>query len=189
MTYFGSAGILLVNAVFGFFVTVVMLRFMLQTVRADFYNPLSQFVVKVTNPLLVPLRRVVPGLGGVDLAALILMYALQLVELWLVSLLMGLSVSPGILMVEGVAQLIDLAITIYMVTIIAEAILSWFQQGGHHPVMVLLHQLNEPLLAPARRIIPSISGIDLSPLVVLVLLQLASMLLVAPLHDLARSLG
>jgi len=189
VSYFGSAGVLLVKAVFGFFVTVVMLRFLLQTARADFYNPVSQFVVKVTNPLLVPLRRVIPGLGGLDLASLILMYALQLVELWLVTLLMGVVVAPAALAVMGVAQLIDLAITIYIVTILAEAILSWFHQGGHHPVMALLHQLNEPLLAPVRRLIPSISGIDLSPLVVLVLLQLASTLIVAPLHDLARSLG
>jgi len=189
VSYFGSAGILLVKAVFGFFVTVVMLRFMLQTARADFYNPVSQFVVKVTNPLLVPLRRVIPGLGGFDLAALVLMYALQLVELWLVTLLMGFAMSPAGLAVMGLAQLIDLAITIYIVTIIAQAILSWFHQGGHHPVMSLLHQLNEPLLGPARRLIPSFSGVDLSPLVVLVLLQLASMLIVAPLQDLARALG
>ena len=188
-SYFGSAGILLVKAVFGFFVTVVLLRFLLQWARADFYNPLSQFVVKVTNPLLVPLRRIIPGIGGVDVAALVLLFALQLLETWLLTLLMGVGVSLASLAILSLARLIDLTLTIYLVTIIAEAILSWFQQGSHNPMIALLHQLNQPVLNPVRRIIPTFSGIDLSPLVALVLIQLASILIVGPLHELARSLG
>ncbi len=188
-SYFGSAGVLLVKAVFGFFVTVVLLRFLLQWARADFYNPLSQFVVKVTNPMLVPLRRVIPGVGGVDVAAVVLMFALQLLETWLLTLLMGVGVNLASMAVLSLARLIDLAFTIYTVTIIAEAILSWFQQGSHNPMIALLHQLNQPVLNPVRRIIPTFSGIDLSPLVALVLLQLASILIVGPLHDLARSLS
>ncbi len=187
-SYFGSAGILLVKAVFGFFITTVLLRFLLQLARADFYNPVSQFLVKVTNPMLVPLRRVIPGLGGLDLAAVVLMLALQAVELWLLSLLAGFKMAFGTLLVMSLAQLIDLTLTIYLVTILVHAIMSWFQTA-HHPLMSLLAQLNEPLLGPIRRLLPSISGIDLSPLVALVLLQLASVLIVAPLTDFARSLG
>ncbi len=188
-SYFGSAGVLLVKAVFGFFVTVVLLRLLLQWARADFYNPLSQFVVKVTNPLLVPLRRVIPGIAGVDMAAVVLMFALQLLETWLLTLLVGGGMNVASMAVVSVARLVDLTITVYIVTIIAEAILSWFQPASHNPMVSLLHQLNQPVLNPVRRFIPSFSGIDLSPLVAVVLLQLASILIVGPLHDLARSLG
>lgn len=181
--YFGNAAVFLIQTVFGLYILAVLLRFLLQWVRADFYNPVSQFLVKMTTPLLRPLRRVIPGFGGIDFASVVLMLALQLIELVLVTQLLGQPLSVGGLMVLAVAGLLSLLIKIFLFSILIQVILSWVRPGDHSPVSLLLYQLNEPLLAPARRIIPAISGLDLSPVLVLVLLQLSLMLLVAPLQD------
>lgn len=181
--YFAAAAVLVIQTVFGLFMLAVLLRFILQLVRADFYNPLSQAVVKVTNPVLKPLRRVIPGLGGIDVASVVLLIALQVVQL----ILIGLATSrlPGGmgLILLTVTELLALILNFYMVTIILQAILSWFGPSGRNPLIGLLHSVNEPLLTPARRIIPSLSGIDLSPLVVVLLLQLSKILILAPLLD------
>ncbi|MBI3345239.1 MAG: YggT family protein [Gammaproteobacteria bacterium] len=181
--YFGNAAVFLIQTAFGLYILAVLLRFLLQWVRADFYNPVSQFLVKMTTPLLRPLRRVIPGFGGIDFASVVLMLALQLIELVLVTQLLGQPLSVGGLMVLAVAELLSLLIKVFLFSILIQVILSWVRPGDHSPVSLLLYQLNEPLLAPARRIIPAISGLDLSPVLVLVLLQLSLMLLAAPLQD------
>jgi YggT family protein len=181
--YFGNAAVFLIQTAFGLYILAVLLRFLLQWVRADFYNPVSQFLVKMTTPLLRPLRRVIPGFGGIDFASVVLMLALQIIELVLVTQLLGQPSSAGGLMVLAVAELLSLLIKVFLFSILIQVILSWVRPGDYSPVSMLLYQLNEPLLAPARRIIPAISGLDLSPVLVLVLLQLSLMLLVAPLQD------
>ena len=187
--YLGDAGIFLVRTVFGLYILAVMLRFLLQLVRADFYNPLSQVLVKVTNPPLLPLRRVVPGFLGIDMAAILLMLALKTIELLIIQQLAGFSGDIAGLIVMGVAQLLKLLIDIFFFSVLIQVILSWVNPAAmHNPVMGVLHSLNEPLLRPARRIMPAMSGIDLSPLVVMVVLQLVTMLLVAPLNDVAIQL-
>ena len=187
--YFGNAAVFLIQTVFGLYVLAVLLRFLLQWVHADFYNPVSQFLVKMTTPLLRPLRRVIPGFGGIDFASVALMLALQLIELVLVTQLLGQPLSVGGLMVLAVAGLLSLLIKVFLFSILIQVILSWVRPGDHSPVSMLLYQLNEPLLAPARRIIPAISGLDLSPVLVLVLLQLSLMLIVAPLQDFGAMLS
>lgn len=187
--YIGNAGVFLIRTLFGLFILVVMLRFLLGLVRADFYNPVSQFLVKVTNPVLVPLRRIIPGLGGIDVAAVLLLVGLQVLELVLVVLVSGGGLQwPGLLVVS-VAELIDLLLKIFLFGILIQVLLSWVNPGAYNPVSALLYQLNEPLLAPARRVLPPISGIDLSPILVMVGLQLLSILLVSPLRDLGFRLG
>ncbi len=173
--YFPQATAFLISVVFGLYILVVMLRFLLQWVRADFYNPLSQFVVKLTTPVLKPLRRVIPGWGGVDVAALVLLLALQLVELILMYSIAGQALSPGLLLVDALGRLVTLALYIFIITIIVQAILSWIQPGGYNPVAVLLYQISAPILRPFRNLIPPISGIDLSPLAALVVLYLILM--------------
>jgi len=186
--YVGNATTFLIHTLFGLYILVVMLRFLLQLVRADFYNPLSQFVVKATNPPLVPLRRMIPGLAGVDVATIVLMIALQLVELWLIHSVLGYPTGFGGLLVLSVAELLQLTAHVFLFSILIQVILSWVNPGLHNPVTSLLRSLNEPLLAPARRLIPPMSGLDLSPIVVLVALQLVSMLLIAPVRDVGRGL-
>ena len=187
-SYVGNAATFLIQTVFGLYILIVMLRFLLQWARADFYNPISQFIVKATQPPLKPLRKIIPGIGGLDMAALIFMLVLKFVELWLVTGLLGMSPQIGGLAMLSIAELLGLLINVFIFSILIQVIISWVNPGMHNPVMGLLHSLTEPLLAPARRVIPPISGLDLSPIIVIVCLQLASMLAVAPIRDLARSM-
>jgi YggT family protein len=165
-----------------------MLRFLLQWARADFYNPVSQFIVKATQPPLTPLRKLIPGFGGLDTAALVFMVILKFAELWLVTGLMGMSPQIGGLAILSIAELISLLINVFIFSILIQVIISWVNPGMYNPVMGLLHSLTEPLLGPARRRIPPISGLDLSPIIVIVGLQLAAMLVVAPIRDVARAM-
>ncbi len=187
--YFTASGVLVINALFGLYILAVLLRFLLQWAGADFYNPLSQFLVKVTNPPLKPLRRIIPGWGGIDLASVLLLVALQMLEVFLVNTTLGRAAAPGGLFVGALAELINLTLNVYVVMILIQVILSWLAPGNYNPMTALLHQLTEPVLAPARRVMPAISGIDLSPIVVLLFFQLLKLLIVAPLADFGRSLS
>ncbi len=187
--YAEHAGVFLVQTLFGLYILAVMLRFLLQWVRADFYNPVSQFLVKVTNPLLKPLRRVVPGFWGMDLAAVLLMVLLQMLELFLVGVMVGQSFRPLGILVMSIGELLSLAVYVFLFAILIQVVLSWIQPVSYNPVLGLVNRLAEPLLAPARRLIPPISGLDLSPLAVLILLQLTLILLVSPIKDLGRMLA
>jgi YggT family protein len=170
--YFSEAGTFLISVVFGFYILMVLLRFLLQVVRADFYNPVSQFIVKLTTPVLRPLRRAIPPLGGVDTASVTLMVVLQLVELLLIALIVADGAAPGTLLVLAVAKLIKLTLWIFIIAILAQAILSWVQPHAYNPATILLYQLTTPVLRPIQRRLPVFSGIDLSPLVALVVLNL-----------------
>jgi len=187
--YIGSASIYLISTLFSFYLALVMIRFMLQLVRADFHNPLSQFVVKATNPPLRLLRRIIPSLSGIDLASLVLLPGLQVLMLWLLHMATGRAVTVSGLLLMSLAELISLTITISLIAIIALVILSWIGPQGYNPLSGLLYSLTEPVMRPARRLLPPISGIDLSPILVIVFLQLMKILVVAPITDLGRSLG
>ncbi len=172
-----TATIFLVQTVFGFYILAVMLRFLLQCVRADFYNPLVQFLVRITNPPLLPLRRIIPGYRGLDLASVLLAFALQLVEAMLIILLLNQRLSVDGVLLLTVAELFKLLINIYLWGIVIQAVLSWFNPDPRHPATRVLAQLTNPLLRPVRRWLPPISGIDLSPMVVVVALIFLSLLL------------
>ncbi len=168
----------LLTTLFSLYIGVVMVRFLLQAVRADFYNPLSQFVVKVTNPPLRPLRRFIPGLWGLDMAAVVLMLALQLLSLSLVLALGNHAVGLFGLFIWSVAELVGLAFNVFLFSIFIQALMSWLNPDPFNPAFSLLHSLNEPILAPLRRFVPPISGVDLSALVALLLLQAGKMFVV-----------
>ncbi len=172
-----TATIFLIQTLFGFYILAVMLRFLLQCVRADFYNPLVQFLVRITNPLLVPLRRIVPGYRGWDLASIVLAFTLQLVEIAVVTLLLGRDANIGGLMLLTVMELLKLLINIYLWGVVIQAVLSWFSPDPYHPAARVLAQMTAPLLRPARRLLPPISGVDLSPMVVIVALIFIRLLL------------
>ena len=188
-SYAGNAGVFLVQTLFGLYIGAVMIRFLLALTRADFYNPVSQFLVKVTNPLLVPLRRVIPSAMGIDLAAIVLMLVLQAVELMLTGAILGFGFHPAGLVVLSVAELLALLFQIYFFTILIQVILSWVSPGGYNPVVALLYSINEPLLGRARRLLPPIHGFDLSPILVMIFLQLLNILLIAPIRDIGRALS
>lgn len=175
--YFVEALAWLINTLFGLYILVVLLRLLLQWVRASFYNPVAQFIVKVTNPPLKPLRRIIPGFGGIDFASITLLVLLQAINLTIVAMLLNEPIHPGILAVKTIVELLSLTLNVFLFSILIQVILSWVNPG-YNPATALLFSLNEPLLAPARRLIPPIAGIDLSPIAVIILLQLLKMLLI-----------
>ena len=167
----------LIQTLFGFYILAVMLRFLLQCVRADFYNPLVQFLVRITNPPLLPLRRIVPGYRGLDLAAIVLASLLQLIEIVLLNALSIQPVGIGGLLLLTVLELFKLLINIYLWGVIIQAVLSWFNPDPYHPAARVLTQLTAPLLRPAQRLLPPISGVDLAPMLVVIALIFVSLLL------------
>ena len=188
--YFGNAGLFLIKTIIGLYILIVLLRFLFQLVRAHFYNPFSQILVKLTNPPLLPLRRVIPGWGGIDLASILLLVALQALEYVLIGLLPRYGIpAPVGLFVMSVTDLLALTVNVFFFSILIQIVISWINPHAHNPVIGLLHQLNEPLLGRARRLIPPISGLDLSPIVVFVGLKLIEFLLIHPLKDLGSGLA
>jgi len=190
MSYLGNAGVFLVNVLFGFFEVLVAVRLLMQHVRADFYNPLAQFVVKATNPLLRPLRRVIPPLGRFDSASLVLWLLLTVVELSLITLLIGRPFpAPAGLLLWSLADMLNLLIWIWLFYIFVLAIASWINPGSYNPALAIMDRISEPVLKPVRRLLPPMGGLDLSPMLAILALYLAQMLLVAPLRDLAFRLA
>jgi YggT family protein len=187
--YFAASTIFLIQSLFGLYILAVMLRLILQWVRADFYNPISQFIVKITNPPLKPLRRLIPGWGGMDIASVLLLIALQMLELYLVNMALGRALGIGGLLIESIAELIELLINVFIGAILIQVILSWVAPASYNPLIGLVHKIADPVLAPARRILPPLSGIDFSPLVVLIVLQLLKILVVSPIVDFGYHLG
>lgn len=178
-SFFTEASSLIVEVVFGLYILAVLLRFLFQIVRADFYNPISQFLVALTNPLLKPLRRVIPGLFGIDIASVVLLLTLKCMELFLISWLIGRAPDLLPLLLAAVVSLVRLTINVYFYAVLLRVILSWFMPYGmrHNPAGDLLSSLTEPLMRPARRLIPAIGGLDLSPIAVIVGLQLMQLAL------------
>ena len=187
--HIGNAATFLVESLFGLYILIVMFRLLLQWARADFYNPLSQFIIRATQPVLAPMHRTIPAFGGIDLACVVLLVGLQFAELWMVTSILGQRAPVSALLVFSIAELVQLAIYIFLFSILIQIVMSWINPGAYNPMLSVLYSLNEPLLAPARRIVPTISGLDLSPIVVMVALQLAAILFVGPLRELARTLG
>jgi len=169
-----------INYLLGFFfdalLMVLVIRVWLQLVRADFYNPLSQFIVKVTNPLVIPFRRVIPGFGGIDLATLLIAYLVATLKFIIIPLLNGGPIDVVTSVYLGFLYLIKQTGFLLFVLMLVMAIMSWVVQG-YNPTQMILHQLTEPFLRPIRNIIPSIGGLDLSILVAFLLLNVINILL------------
>lgn len=153
-------------------------RFLLQACRVDFYNPISQGLVRVTDPVLRPLRLVLPGFRNLDLAALLAAVITQVLLLMAVAALQGgYSGGIGFLIVMAVLQVVMLCIRIFWWSILIGILAGWIAPGNYHPALVLLHQITEPLLAPARRLLPPMGGLDFSPILVFLVLGLLERML------------
>ncbi|HEY5715878.1 MAG TPA: YggT family protein [Psychromonas sp.] len=165
----------LVNTLFDLYLMVVLLRVWLQVARADFYNPFSQFIIKATQPVVAPLRRMIPGLGGWDIATILFAFAVACLKIITLSLIMGSLMNPIVILISGLVILITAVFKLLFWVLILRAILSWVSRG-HNPIEAVMIQLTEPLLAPVRRFVPPMGGLDLSMLVVLLGLQFLQML-------------
>ncbi|QIB50588.1 YggT family protein [Pseudomonas sp. OIL-1] len=180
MNNVNMAAIYLVQTLGSLYLLVVLLRFILQLIRADFYNPLSQFIVRATQPLLKPLRKVVPGFGGLDMASLVLAILIQLVLIAIIVMLMGYALpNIGQLLVWSLIGVTALFLKIFFFALIISVILSWVAPHSSNPAAMLVQQLCEPVLAPIRGILPSMGGLDLSPIFAFIALRLVDMLVVA----------
>jgi YggT family protein len=168
---------------FRLFIGAVMLRFLLHWVRADFrFNPVARGLIKVTNPVLVPLRRFIPGYKGIDWAAVLAMVVLAMVGVATVLALAGQSPSLPGLIILAVADLLTVAVKLFFFAILLMVIVSWVSPGTYNPAIELVHAVTEPLMRPARQLLPPLGGFDLSPILVLLLLHLTERLIIIPIR-------
>jgi YggT family protein len=168
----------LVNTLASLYLILVILRFLLQVARADFYNPISQFVVKATDPLVKPLRKLIPGYGGLDLATLALALGLQFL---VINLLCAINYhtlpNPLQALIWTIIGVAATVVKIYFFAILASIIFSWVAPSSNHPALALLRQVNEPVMAPIRKLLPPMGGLDLSPILVFIIINVINILL------------
>lgn len=169
-----EALIYIIQTLGSLYLLTVLLRFILQLVRADFYNPLSQFIVKATQPLVTPLRRIIPGFAGLDLASLVLAILVQLLLMVVTLTLMGYNVGGFILqlLVWSLIGVTSLFLKVFFFALIISVILSWVAPGSYNPGAQLVNQICEPLLAPFRKLLPNLGGLDISPIFAFITINL-----------------
>jgi len=173
--------IFIVNIAFTLYIAALYMRVILQRLGADYFNPVVQFIVRITDPLVRPLRRVIPGIAGWDVASLLIAIALAFLNAWLVLSLAGFG-PPGLFLARYAGhKLLGVLLNLYIFSILIQALLSWINPGHYNPFAAVLWRMNEPLLRPVRRVLPPIGGtFDLSPLVVIIILEALSIFLGLP---------
>lgn len=172
---FQNLALFIVDTLFSLYVLVLLIRSLLVIAQADYYNPLSQFIVRITEPPLFPLRRLVPPVGRVDLSCWLLAYAVKLGEIVLLMLIQGQSWPTSALAAVAAIQIAETVIHVYIFALIILAVSSWFMSGVqqlHHPVISLIHGLTGPVLEPVRRVVPPVGILDFSVLIAIFLLYL-----------------
>jgi len=165
----------LIETCFSILLSIYLLRMILQWVRANFRNPITQVITRITNPLVLPLRKILPPLGKLDTASLFACFFVSLVMTLCLAILAGMSMNdiftqPQRLAIICTRRLLLAFLQLYWVLIFFSIILNWVQAQQHSPLSAFLHELTEPVLRPARKIIKPIGGLDLSPIPVLLIL-------------------
>lgn len=182
METLAKIAIYIISSLGSVYLTFVVLRFLLQLFRADYYNPISKVVVRLTNPLLIPLRKVIPGFFGIDFAGIVLALLIQALIIQVILLLVGFGfINPLVLLSWAFVGVIALVITLYYWGILIVIIASWVAPFSSHPALTLLREVIEPVMAPFRKIIPAIGGLDLSPMVLIMVLHVLKNYLLPPL--------
>lgn len=176
-----NAGLFLIKIVFDLYIFIVMLRIILQWVRADFANPIFELVAKLTNPPLKQIRRLIPTVHGYDIAAVALLLLLEIIKIAILVWLQDVTPTFLGLIVLAFAELFGQLLNFFFFALIAMAVLSWLSPLAHGPLVEVLYRLCEPLLRPVRRVLPPIVGLDLSPIPVIIILKLLELLIVQPL--------
>ena len=186
MTYLLGFLNVVVQIIFGIMIFIVLARFILQAVRADFYNPISQMFIRASNPLLRPLRKLIPGLFGLDMAALVLLIGLQCLELVITHSIEGQALhGPVLFLIESLGLLIWHAALLYLICLFMIIAASWINPAAYqHPLVQIAIQITNPIMRPARRILPAQNGIDFSPILALIFIFAIMFLVAAPLIDL-----
>ncbi len=168
---------LLVTFASSIYITIVIVRFLLQIAKADFYNPLSQFIVKATNPLLMPLRKIIPGFFGIDFASLVLALILQIITVEVLYIITSGNTVPLLpALLYSLSELLNLVLNIYLFSFIVLVIVSWIAPHGHNPAVQLLSSMTEPVLRPIRRVLPPMGGLDFSIMVAILVIYVLKIL-------------
>lgn len=175
-----QASLFLVDTVIGLYVIVMMLRAILEATRADFYNPISQFIWQATQPVLTLPERLIPRWRNFNIAAITVIVLLCFINIQLALFIVDYLAGPGQVLLWTVCKAAVLLINLYFFAILIQVIMSWVSPGVHSPATALLWRITEPLLRPFREMVPPIGGLDISPLFVLIGLQLINMLLPLP---------
>ena len=189
-TYFAQATIFLVELSFDIFILALILRYLFTVVRIDSFNPLSGLIIKITDPLLKPLRRTIPSYLGVDWPLVLVLFVLQAIEITLVTLVAtgGIPALAG-LAILTIANLLRMVLYIYLFIILIQVIISWINPNAYSLITKIMQQISTPILNPARKLLPSAGGIDFSPLIILVIINLLMILVVSPLLDWGQKLS
>jgi len=153
------------------YLLLLLLRFWLPVLRADFRNPVAQGVLRLTSPLIIPLRRFVPAIGRVDTATVLVAFTIEYLLIVLLLTLSGVTVAFVPIALTSVLDLAVLSLNMFFFVILIKIIMSWVAPHNYNPVTAMLTSLSEPILRPFRRLIPSIGGLDVSPILAIVLLQ------------------
>ncbi|WP_424946565.1 YggT family protein [Candidatus Spongiihabitans sp.] len=187
MPYLQNALNFVIETIVGLYLTAVILRFLFQLLQVDFRNPISRFIIIATSPPLKILRRFIPGLYGMDLSVVALILIIGLIKTGLLLALSGYPFNiPGTLVIT-LAEVLNTIAWTFIIVIIGSAILSWVAPVSQHPVAHLINSMSHPLIRPFRKILPPIQGLDLSPLLALLALNLIQRLVILPITDFGRS--
>jgi YggT family protein len=175
----GSAGVFLVMTLVNLYLFIVVLRLILQFSKADFYNPISQALAKATSPLVRPLQKVIKPIGRIDLATLTIAFLVKAVGLAVVYLIAGGGIPPIVSLLFGtLTGVITTLLDIYFYALIGSIILSWVAPQSSHPGVMLIYQITEPVLSPVRNILPSLGGLDLSPIFVFITINVIEIMVI-----------
>lgn len=167
---FASALSFIVGSLAQLYLFVLILRLLLPWFRADFHNPIAQAILKVTSPLVIPLRRILPPVGRIDTATLVVAFIITYLTILVLLLIRGATASIGAIALSSVVYLILFTLRLFVFAIIVRVILSWLAPSGYNPAMAIIYSITDPLLRPFRRIIPPMGGFDLSPIFAIILI-------------------
>ena len=181
MSGLNGAAIFVIQTLGSLYLLIVLLRFILQLVRANFYNPICQFTVKATQPLLKQLRRVIPSMFGLDMSSLVLAILVQMVIFAVVLMLSYIPFTVLGLFLWAIIGVLKLFLNVFFYALIISVILSWVAPGSSSPGAELVNQITEPALAPFRRFLPSMGGLDISPILAFMVIQLFQSFVIPPL--------
>lgn len=182
MNALGNVGSLLVSTLGTLYMLAILLRFLLQVSRADFYNPITQIIVRVTDPGVLVLRRFIPGFRGIDFATLVFAFLAESLLICALIMLAGIALPGiGLIVTWAFAGILNFILNIYFWALLVSIVASFIAPFSDHPALVLLRQLTEPVMAPFRRLLPSMGGLDLSPIFVFLCIQIIRIVVVLPL--------
>ena len=168
--------IYIIDTIASLITLLLLLRFWLPWVGADFRNPMAQGILQLTSPLINPLRRIIPAIGRIDTATVVLALAVQAIAITLVLLLAGAPLQIGFILISAAFELVKLSLLLFTFAIIIRIVLSWVAPGTYNPATALIENLTDPVLRPFRRMLPTFGGFDISPVFAIIILVALSIL-------------